>query len=286
MQLYIIISVDVVHGARILIRVPTCWWGMASKNGPNRRVKTADTIFGIIELLDDLEEATGAEIADKMDMAPSTIHDHLMTLLDKEYIVKDGKLYRNSLKFLEIGHHSKKQIKLSSIVPEFLNQMVERTNEIAWFAIEEHGRLIYLNKARGNYAVQPYAELGERVDLHNIAAGKAILAHLPESRVREIIQKHGLKAYTENTITDPDELFEELATIREQGYAQNRDEAIDNFRAVASPIFLDGEVQGSIVLSGPKKRINGERFNADIPELVTGTANAIELEVQTDTVRP
>lgn len=247
---------------------------------PNRTVKTASTIFDIVEVLDELEKAGVTEIAESLDLAPSTVHRHLMTLVDSEYLVKEGTQYRLSLRFLQIGMHIRESHEEIKSIRPYLEQIAEESGELAWFAKEEHGYGIYVEKAEGEYAVQPYTKVGEYEYLHNVAAGKAILAFLPKSYVRNIFEIRELVEYTENTITDLDELFKELEEIREQGYAFNRGETIKNHRAVASPVLVENEVVGSIVISGPKKRMQGERFEQKLPELVSGAANAIELELQ------
>jgi len=61
-----------------------------------------------------------------------------------------------------------------------------------------------------------------------------MLAFMSDSRVNEIIQCHGLPAATENTITDSDTLSDELAKIREQGYATNRSESTKIIRRLGS----------------------------------------------------
>lgn len=136
-----------------------------------------------------------------------------------------------------------------------------------------------MRKAKGEHAVQPYKKIGARLHLHNTVSGKTILAELHEERIREIIDKHGLPRYTEDTITDPDRLFQELEAVREDGVAFNDGESTQGFRAVASSIHLDGKILGSIVVWGPKNRFKGDRFTKTIPDSLTGAANAFELEL-------
>lgn len=57
-----------------------------------------------------------------------------------------------------------------------------------------------------------------------MATGKAVLSQLPREEVESIIDKWGLPMMTENTITDREALFEDLATAREQGYSINNEE--------------------------------------------------------------
>ncbi|MFC6905679.1 IclR family transcriptional regulator [Halalkalicoccus tibetensis] len=245
----------------------------------DRRVKSAGTLFDVLDAVHALEGAGVTEAADHVGIAKSTAHDHLSTLVEHEFLVKDGTEYRVGLKPLHYGMGAKNRIELVDAAGPSLEHVVEETDEIAWLVVEEYGLAVYVEKAVGERAVQPYGAIGKRVPLHNIAAGKAILAHLPEERVRAIVDQRGLPAQTERTITDLDELLAELETIRERGYARNDGETFEGFRAVASPILHEGELLGSIVVSGPENRLRGERFETELPDLITGAANAIELSL-------
>lgn len=251
---------------------------MATTDEPGP-VKTADRVFDIIETFDDLGDGTLTEVADQLDVPRSTAYDYLTTMVEAGLLIKEDKRYRLSLKFLQYGIGARAADSLYEFITPTLDRLAEETGEIAWYMVEENGKGVYMDKAKGPNAVQPYGRIGDHVHLHDIAAGKAILAHLPESRVRRIAERHGLPARTERTITDIDDLFEELAEIRDRGVAFNDDEAMTRFRAVASPIVTEGTVHGSIVVSGPKNRIQGERFRTELPDLVAGTANALELKL-------
>ncbi|MFB6185090.1 MAG: IclR family transcriptional regulator [Haloarculaceae archaeon] len=250
-----------------------------AKSEASSPVKTAGRVFDVIETLDDLDRGTLTEVAARLDVPRSTAYDHLTSMVDAGILVKEDKEYRLSLRFFQYGMHARENVGVSTYVTPKLEQLAEETGEITWYVVEENGKGVYLEKAEGSHAVQPYGKLGEHVHLHDIAAGKAILAQLPDTRVQEIIDRHGLPARTERTITSADALFEELAAIRERGVAFNDGEAMNRFRAVASPVVTDGTLHGSIVISGPENRLRGDRFRTELPERVAGTANAIELEI-------
>ncbi len=117
----------------------------------------------------------------------------------------------------------------------------------------------------GNNAIQIDTHTGEAVYLHNTALGKAILAHLPKERVEEIIDRHGLPSKTDRTITDKKELFETLEGVHERGIAFDDEERINGLRCVAVPILDNGKTIGAISVSGPKSRMDNERFREGIP---------------------
>jgi len=252
---------------------------MENDDSSNRSVKTVDTALQIVELLDDLGGATLTTLANELGMPRSTLHPYLQTLLQREYLQKDEDTYRLSLRFLDHGVKRQHAELVYEYSGPFLEQVARETKEIAWLVVEEHGKAVCLRKAEGEHAIQPYKRVGKRLTMHNIASGKAILAMLPEDRVWEIVDKYGLPENTGDTVTDPEDLFAELEEIRDTGIAYNDGESMEGFRAVASPICPGGELCGSIVVSGPKDRIRDERFREELPDIVLGTTNALELEM-------
>jgi DNA-binding IclR family transcriptional regulator len=245
----------------------------------HRTVKTAETTVRILETVSELERASLTKLADALDMHRSTLHAHLSTLVEQEYLRKDDTQYTLGLRLFTHGARAQRMTPFYEDSKQFLEQMAERTNEIAWLVAEEHGRGVCLRKAKGELAVQPYKELGARISLHDTAAGKAILSRLPRERTQAVIDQHGLPERTENTITSPEDLFREVESARAEGVAFNDEESITGFRAVASPVSSpDGQV-GALVVSGPKNRLRGEQFSETVPDIVSGAANALELEL-------
>jgi DNA-binding IclR family transcriptional regulator len=252
---------------------------MSGDDTPNRSVKTVETAFEVVAALEDAGAATLTTLGERLDMPRSTLHTYLATLVDQGYVRRDEDTYRLGLKFLHHGARIQQENPLYEASAPFLEQVSAETKEIAWVVTEDHGRAVPLRKAEGERAIQPYKRVGRRLSMHDIAAGKAILAHLDRERVREIADTHGLPARTGRTITDVEDLFAELEEIRETGVALNDGESMEGFRAVASPVCPRGDLYGSLVVSGPKNRIRGERFREELPEIVSGAANALELEL-------
>ncbi|SEH17851.1 transcriptional regulator, IclR family [Natronorubrum sediminis] len=248
-------------------------------NDRTQTVKSADNLFGVLNAVHELDGAGVTEIASERGIAKSTAHDHLTTLVEHEFLIKSEGTYRVGLKCLHYGIQAKNRIELADVAMPSMEQLAKETGEIVWLMVEEHGKGVYLEKAMGERAVQPYGEIGKRVPLHNIAAGKAILAHTPESSVRKIVETNSLEKVTDRSITDVDELLEELEIVRDRGYALNDGETFEGFRAVGSPIVHEEQLLGSIAVSGPENRFRGERFRQELPEIVTGAANAIELSL-------
>lgn len=264
---------------------------MVNKSDASWRVlKTVETATDVIEALAELDGAGVTELASHLDMSKSTVHSHLSTLETTGYLVKDDHTYHLSYQFLLVGEYVRNTSALFQFGRARVNKLAAETGHYAHLYTEEEGLGINIYEARGeqagDYEYQSL-KLQRREPLHVTASGKAILANLPESRVYDIVQEHGLERYTENTITDEGALFEELETIRERGYATNDMEEIDGFRAVAAPVHTGGDtVRGSLSVSGPTSFLDGEMFTDEIPELVVKTSNLIEVKINMSNRHP
>lgn len=243
-------------------------------------VDATETTFRILEMLKELDGAGVTELATRLDIPKSTVHNHLVTLQKNEYVVKEGTTYRVGLQFLEFGEHTRNRMKIYDVARPEVKELAEQTGELANLLVEEHGLGVYLCRARGDQAVRVDTYAGMRVHLHCTGLGKAMLAHVTEEKLATILDRRGLAPRTEATITDEDELREELAVIRERGYAVDYGERLSGLRCVAAPVTDDSNhAVGAVSISGPSSRMKGDRLNETIPELVMSAANVIELNM-------
>ena len=243
-------------------------------------IKSVETTFRIVEALKSLDGAGVSDLAAHTGLPRSTVHNYLSTLEQEEYVVNDDGRYEVGVRFLELGAYARDRQKIYEIANPEVERLAHETGELANLLVEEHGRGTYLQRARGDQAVQVEAHVGTRVSLHSTALGKSVLANLPDSRVEDIIEMHGLDPVTPNTVTGRDRLFEELDAIRERGYAIDDEERLEGLRCVAAPILSNDErVLGAVNVSGPSHRIRSDHFRETLPNKVLETVNVIELNV-------
>lgn len=244
-------------------------------------VSTVATNFEIVHALQRVGNARIKELAEMLDVAPSTIHRHLLTLKELGYVTKGEEGYQLGMRFLTLGGHVQTNHPTFDLARRKVDQVAAKTGERVQFIVEEQGYRIYLYTQTGENAVQTDSSIGKRGYLHTSAAGKAILANLPRERAESIIDEHGLTAKTPNTITDRQELLAELDEIRERGYAYNFEESTAGLRAVGSVVRgPHDDVLGALSISGPAHRFKGETFERDLPDLILGSTNEIELKLK------
>ena len=194
---------------------------MAANNA--RPVKTTQTSLQLIEEIKARDGASLTELADSLDLAKSTIHNHVNTLTDEGFLVQEGTTFHVGLKLLELGEHARNRKPVYELARQWVYKLANETNEEVDFTVEENGRIFTLEYTLGNQSPSqlqkgsPFLQTGNSFHLHNCASGKAILAELPQDRVEEILQHWGLPATTPETIADEAALFEELEATRERG---------------------------------------------------------------------
>ncbi|WP_458187068.1 IclR family transcriptional regulator [Haladaptatus sp. NG-WS-4] len=249
--------------------------------GEKNRVKTTQKTFRIIQTLKQLDGARVTELADALEMGKSTVHNHLRTLVHEGYVIQQDEEYRLSLQFLELGGYIRDQLDIYKVAEPEVKQLAEQTGELANLAVSEQGLLTYIDRSKGDQAVDLDTYPGLQAQMHCTALGKVILAHTPREQVESVLDRHGLPKLTENTITDRDDLYDELEQIRSDGYAQDHGERLEGLRCVAAPVkSAEDDVEGAISVSAPASRMKSNRYNQEIPEKVRSAANVIELNLK------
>ncbi|MEF8775352.1 MAG: IclR family transcriptional regulator [Haloarculaceae archaeon] len=256
--------------------------GTDERNG----IQTTATSLDVVEAVRELDGARTVEVAAELDVAKSTAHKHLQTLLQRGYLTRVAGEYRIGLKFLDLGEDARRRWPCLSTVREAVTDLADGTDEDVDFCVAENDRVYTLVESYHKWEKYHEAQAGYRVNLgdsyymHSVASGKAILATCPESTVRAVADRWGLPAVTENTITDVDELLAELEGVRERGYALSDEEYVLGLRTVSRTVSLpEGQVLGALSVSGPAYRMTGAVLHDEIDAVLRETAEALEARI-------
>lgn len=245
----------------------------------NITVDATKTSFKIVSQIQRKQGTTLTEIAKSLELPKSTVHYHLNTLEEIGYVKKEEAEYRLTLRFLRLGESARERLPIYTVGKEEVEKLAEETNTNGYLMVEQNnvGVILYLQKENNIHLGD---SVGEPVHLASTAMGKALLAHLPEKRINKMIDQHGLPQFTENTITDKQDLFKELKKVESCGYAINKGEQVAGLHAVAAPILgPQNTIRGSISLSAPKQDMSENDIETTYIEKVLSAANVIELKL-------
>jgi DNA-binding IclR family transcriptional regulator len=219
---------------------------------------------------------TTEEIAQAVNLPKSSVYRFLFTLR------KCGLLERNSLtgqyslglRLLELEEVVHSTIDLETISKPFLVTLGEFSGETVQLNIlhGEYGICLYGIESPSAFRLAP--EKGRIIPLYAGASGQSILAFADQA-LQDKICENPLERFTPHTIIDPQKLKARLAEIRKQGYVITRQEVYIGSLGIAAPVFgRDGQVMGSVSLSGPIQRIS-EKRKSEIKDELVRTAKEI-----------
>ncbi|WP_435335928.1 IclR family transcriptional regulator [Haloarchaeobius sp. TZWWS8] len=247
---------------------------------PSKPLKSLVRANRILEKLVEMKAATVGDLADEFDTPLSTMYEYVNTLETINYITKqtDGR-YRVSSSFLEVGNRVRQNHEIYRTAEPELRRLAEQTGEFAGLMIEENNLGVLLSMKKGEKVKRLQVSRtypGVKSRLNTTAYGKAILAQLPDSEIRDIVEQYGLYPKTGNTITEVEPLLEEIDGVRERGYAFDDEECFEGMRGIGVPITSrSDDVLAGIALYGPPTRLNDEVFFDEYPPVVQEYANII-----------
>ena len=248
-------------------------------NNKGQTIQAVEISSKIVGFIEEYGAVGPTELSQHLEMPKSTAFIYLKTLHECGYLTKSNGQYRLALRFLEMGARARRDFDVYNVAKEEINQLADATGEVANLGVEEEGYRVLLYKSEGGEAVYDDAIVGDHTYLHWVSLGKAMLSRMSESRIDDVVDRHGLPGATEHTIVDRESLDEELTRIADRGYALEDEEHWENIRAVAVPIVLESAVHGAISVSGPKTRFDEDRI-MEIVDQLHETKNVIELRLE------
>lgn len=186
----------------------------------------------------------------------------LLTALESEaLLMRDphSDKYRLGPAIVTLGGRALRGNRLRAVSRVELQALAAETNETASLEILQGAEVLVLDEVVGGHVMSGTQSIGSRWPAHATSTGKALLALLPEDRLRHTLPST-LPAITPHTINGWDVLLSDLAATRRRGYAVAREELEIGLLAIGAPVLdLDGEVIAAISIAGPTSRLTVER---------------------------
>jgi IclR family pca regulon transcriptional regulator len=222
-----------------------------------------------------------ADIADELGMSRSTTHRYVITLVALGYLEQGAsRKYRLGLRVTDLGMSALNSTGLREHAHAYLEELRGRTSYTTSLAVLDGTEIVYVDRCRSYRRGAERSELGvrpgSRLPTHCTAMGKLLLASLPEPEQRELLASMKLAKRGPNTITAKRALRDELAQIREAGFAVADEELARDLYAIAAPVRDEGHpVVAAAGLSAERSMISlQELVDALGPHLVS-TADRI-----------
>ena len=209
-----------------------------------------------------------SELSRRLDLTRSTVHRLLATLREGDLVEQDpsSHKYRLGRTAVDLGYNA-----------IYSDPLLVTALPYLYFLSDQVGETVYLGERRGDEVATVLHVLSpssreqmhwyDRLPLHSSSSGKVLLAHAEDTDFSSVVEK-GLHGYTEHTVTDPTELQEEMARIREQGFAACFEEYRLGANAIAVPVAdHKGKVVAALTVLGPAYTLTRDKAMASLERL-------------------
>ena len=219
-------------------------------------IQSVERAVWILKCFENHGELSLSELSRLLSLHKSTTFGLVSTLEAYRLLEQnqDTGKYRLGIELFRLG--SKVNVDLRGIVLPYLDKLVSISGETVNFLIPDGECIIYLEKKESPQSMRIATALGQREPMYRTAAGKAILARMPEEAARSILEKTRYDSLTRNTLLSADEVLRELVSVRKSGYAVDREELEYGLICIgAALVDSRGVPVGGISISGPSSRM-------------------------------
>jgi len=262
----------------VVERVRYCSSMSNSVRGRNDAVTVQSVVRAVtvLEILARTGEAGVTEIATELGVHKSTAFRLIAALERGELVAQDttrGR-YRLGVGILRLAGATAARLDLVQESREVCQALASEVGETINIAVLSGRDALYLDQVAGPSALSLQNWVGQRIPLHATSDGKVLLAYLAEGQLAEVLARP-LQRFTEHTITSMRRLEQELADVRERGYATAVEELEVGLTAIAAPVRnAEGVVTASMSASGPSFRLSEDRI-LDVAAAVRRAADKI-----------
>ncbi len=252
---------------------------MTQRSKQNYVVQSVSHAIDVLEAFKGEKDELGVtELSSSLRLPKNNVFRLLATLELRGYIEQNKSTgnYRLGIKTFELGQIFRRRMGLIKQSHSVLKQLEAKCNESTYLGIIQDGMVVYVDMVETTHSVRIVPKLGKRAPAYCTAVGKTQLAYESQDEVARILGEIGLKPFTNNTITDKQQLLEHLKQVARQGYAIDNEELEEEVICVAVPIRdYTGRVVAGISISGPIQRMSDKRIKNELVAMVREAAGEI-----------
>jgi DNA-binding IclR family transcriptional regulator len=238
-------------------------------------IQSVDRAIRVLTALQGARRMSLSELSARLDLAPSTTHGIVRTLVGHGMVVQErgSSRYQLGPAVLRLGNVYLDTLELRSKATPWAEDLARRTGLAVRTGVLLVDDVVIIHHEPRPDGSRQMPEVGIVIPAHASALGKAMLAFAPDDATR-LLDVSELRSMTGETLTSPDDLRRQLEEIRANGIAREQDEAVLGEIAVASPVFDSwGDVVGAIGV------VMSEPSDTDPGPQVRETARALSREL-------
>ena len=229
-----------------------------------RAVPAVGRALDILELFLDEERLSAPEVAGRLGLPRTTVHELIGTLVERSYLAPAGGQpvrYRLGMRPFQLGAAFADHLDLAREAQQAAAEVAAACGETVHVAVLDGTDVVYVAKVDSTHPVRMVSAVGRRLPAHCTGVGKVLLAGLDlEELAARYPRGRALPAMTPRSITSLRRLRACLADVRELGLAYDERESNDAVHCVAAPVHdHGGALVAAMSISVPSFRWSDQR---------------------------
>jgi len=226
-------------------------------------VKSADRAIQILEAIAQKNEGvTHGDLSEILNIPKSSLSSLLANLQNRDFLFLDKKNRHYTLgpKILFLAGRFLSSTDIIQLGRPIIDRLVSATEESSGLTVKKGNEILTVYNKNSHLPIIRSLQIGDRAPIYATAAGRVILAFLPDEEIEDYLAAANMEPVTRATITKPDQIRLEISAIRNSGIAYCREEFHEDSTAMAAPVFdMYGAPIASIHIVAPSNRMNARK---------------------------
>ncbi len=229
----------------------------------------------------DRERLSLSEVARATGLTRAAARRFLLTLVKLGYVRSDGREFSLRPRVLELGYAYLSGLALPEVAEPHLDELSAKLHESSSISVLDGHHIVYVARVATKRIMTVAISVGTRFPAFAASMGRVLLAALSPEELDKYLAEATFEAFTERTVTDPDQLREIVSEVGRQGYSIVDQELEDGLRAIAAPIRdSSGAVTAAINVSAHASRHTPEAMLTQLLPEMLNTARLIEADLK------
>lgn len=200
-------------------------------------IQSAANTLQVLDMLAECGSISAGDVAEQLGLDRSNAYRLLKTMERSGYLEAGRNRYTAGYKLNLFAWQSIDPLQMIFFARPIMREVVEKSGENAHLCMRAPRGVTFVHQEFSDHIIQVVRRSSAVEPAYCTASGRAILAFLSERHQRIILENASIQQYTDNTITDVEELIKEFRKARELGYAEEIGELNQEVRCISVPIF-------------------------------------------------
>lgn len=218
---------------------------MPARGKESYSIHSVENALDVLEALcDESDDIQISRLSEKLGMNKTSVFRLLATFENRGYVEREESSgrYRLGLSAYEMGQKLLSRMGLLSKARPLMQKLVRDCDEAVYLVVRREQEALFLDQVDTSQQVKIVSLVGQRFPLAENAAGRIILAYLPDG----------------SSLLSP----AERQQLLQQGYASDCNALGEGITSLATPLFSgNGLLAGCLCCVGPSYRLTPEAIN-------------------------